>query len=160
LDALSAQAIAASGVKEAFVHFGRLEADEQSVIPGRQQVLKRMRNSDVLLLLHGTHPICAEYIPSKLYEYLWMQRPILALVHENAQMAEMLAAQQHKVIQTSELTESNDQIETALCQAITALAHGWRGQEDQGYASTRPYSTRAAVRRMLAWQKPLVGAHP
>jgi hypothetical protein len=160
LDALSAQAIAASGVKEAFVHFGRLEADEQSVIPGRQQVLKRMRNSDVLLLLHGTHPICAEYIPSKLYEYLWMQRPILALVHENAQMAEMLAAQHHKVIQTSELTESNDQIETALCQAITALAHGWRGQEDQGYASTSPYSTRAAVRRMLAWQKPLVGAHP
>jgi len=160
LDALSAQAIAASGVKEAFVHFGRLEADEQSVIPGRQQVLNRMRNSDVLLLLHGTDPICSEYIPSKLYEYLWMQRPILALVHENSQMAEMLAAQHHVVIQTSELTEFNDQIETALCQAITALAHGWRCQEDQGYALTSPYSTRAAVRCMLAWQKPLVGAHP
>lgn len=160
LDALSAQAIAASGAKEAFVHFGRLEADEKSVIPGRQQVLQRMHNSDVLLLLHGTHPICAEYIPSKLYEYLWMQRPILALVHENAQMAEMLAAQHHKVIQTSELTEANNQVETALCQAITALAHGWRSQEDQGYALKSPYSTRAAVRRMLAWQQPLVGAHP
>ena len=160
LDALSAQAIAASGVREAFVHFGRLEADEQSVIPGRQQVLQRMHNSDVLLLLHGTDPICAEYIPSKLYEYLWMQRPILALVHENAQMAEMLAAQHHKVIQTSELTEANNQVEAALCQAIRALAYDWRGQEDQGYAFKSPYSTHAAVRRMLAWQQPLVGVHP
>ena len=160
LDALSVQAIAASGAKEAFVHFGRLETDPVSGVAGRDQILQCMRSADVLLLLHGTDPICADYIPSKLYEYLWMQRPILALVHENAQMAEMLAAQHHKVIQTSELTEANNQVETALCQAIRVLAYDWRGQEDQGYAFKSPYSTRAAVRRMLAWQQPLVGAYP
>lgn len=160
LDALSAKAVAASGAKDAFLHFGRLEADEQSVIPGRQQILQRMYNSDVLLLLHGTDPICAEYIPSKLYEYLWMQRPILALVHENSQMAEMLAAQHHVVIQTNRLTELGDQTDKALCHAITALAHAWRGQEEQGQALTSPYSTRAAVRQMLDWQRPPIGALP
>jgi hypothetical protein len=159
LDALSAQAIAASGAKEAFVHFGRLEADEKSLIPGRQQVVQRMRNSDVLLLLHGTHPICAEYIPSKLYEYLWMQRPILALVHQNAQMAEILAEQAHVVIQTSELTEPDDLTDTALCQAITALAQAWQREEVLARACHSPYSTSAAVRCMLDWQKPLVGVY-
>ena len=158
LDALSAQAIAASGAKDAFVHFGRLEADAQSEVPGRQQVLQRMHNSDVLLLLHGTDLICAEYIPSKLYEYLWMQRPILALVHENSQMAEMLAAQHHVVIQTNRQTEAGDQTDTALVRAITALVHAWRGQEEQGQALTSPYSTRAAVRQMLDWQRPPIGA--
>jgi hypothetical protein len=158
LDALSAQAVAASGAKDAFLHFGRLEADEQSVIPGRQQVLQRMYNSDVLLLLHGTDPICAEYIPSKLYEYLWMQRPILALVHENSQMAEMLAAQHHVVIQTNRQTEVGDQTDTALVLAITALVHAWRGQEEQGQTLTSPYSTRAAVHQMLDWQRPPIGA--
>jgi hypothetical protein len=74
MDALSAQAIAASGAKDAFVHFGRLESDPVSGATGRDQIAQRMRSADVLLLLHGTDPLCAEYIPSKLYEYLWMQR--------------------------------------------------------------------------------------
>jgi hypothetical protein len=157
LDALSSQAIAASGLKDAFVHFGRLETDKQSAVPGRQQVLQRMHNSDVLLLLHGTDLICAEYIPSKLYEYLWMQRPILALVHENPQMAEILVAQHHTVIQTDRHTETGDQTNVALSEAIIALADAWRRQEDQGRIFTSPYSTRAAVRQMLEWQRPSIG---
>jgi len=158
LDALSAQAIAASEFTDAFVHFGRLETDEQSAVPGRQQVLQRMHNSDVLLLLHGTDLICAEYIPSKLYEYLWMQRPILALVHENPQMAEMLVAQHHTVIRTDRHTETGDQTNVALSEAIIALADAWRRQEDRMNIFTSPYSTRAAVRQMLEWQRPPTGA--
>ena len=157
LDALSAQAIAASGVREAFVHVGRLEADPASGVTGRDLILQRMHNSDVLLLLHGTDLICAEYIPSKLYEYLWMQRPILALVHENAQMAEMLAAQHHVVIQTSRQTEAGNQTDVALSHAIIALAHAWMNHEDQGSTYSSPYSTRAAVRQILEWQGLSVG---
>ena len=157
LDALSAQAIAASGVREAFVHVGRLETDPASGATGRDQITQRMRNADVLLLLHGTDPICAEYIPSKLYEYLWMQRPILALVHENPQMVAMLAAQHHVVVQTSPLTESGDATQSALGQAIQALVQAWQRGDDGARAPHSAYSTRAAVRQILSWQQPGAG---
>ena len=70
--------------------FGRLETDPNTGESGRDRVLKRMNAVDCLLLLHGTVPFCEEYIPSKLYEYLWTQRPILALVWRNPQMEQML----------------------------------------------------------------------
>ena len=158
LDALSAQAIERSDAREAFVHFGRLETDPVSGLSGRDQIAQRMRCAEVLLLLHGTDAICAEYIPSKLFEYLWMQRPILALVHENAQMAAMLSAQNHVVVQTNQETERGDATEQALSQGIMALTHAWlRGDElERGCSS--PYSTGAAVRQMLDWQRTLSGA--
>ena len=157
LDALSAQAIERSDARDAFVHFGRLETDPVSGATGRDQIAQRMRNADVLLLLHGTDPICTEYIPSKLYEYLWMQRPILALVHENPQMAAMLAAQHHVVVQTSPLTESGDATQSALGQAIQALAQAWQRGDDGERARYSAYSTRAAVRQILSWQQPGAG---
>jgi hypothetical protein len=158
LDALSAQAIERSDAREAFVHFGRLETDPVSGVSGRDQIAQRMRSADVLLLLHGTDPICSEYIPSKLYEYLWMQRPILALVHENPQMAAMLFAQHHVVIRTSQATEVGDATEQALCHALVDRAQAWRQQHDPTQPGASPYSTRAAVRQMLDWQQALGGA--
>jgi hypothetical protein len=50
-----------------------------------------MKASDVLLLLHGDDEWCAEYIPSKMYEYFWMGRPIWAITHRNPQMNALLA---------------------------------------------------------------------
>ena len=35
---------------------------------------------DLLVLVHGENLDCEEYILSKLYEYLWTQRPILGIV--------------------------------------------------------------------------------
>jgi len=49
-------------------------------------VLERMQRADVLLLLHGQVSECAEYIPSKLYDYFWARRPVLALTWRNAQL--------------------------------------------------------------------------
>jgi hypothetical protein len=117
-----------------------------------------MRCAEVLLLLHGTDAICAEYIPSKLFEYLWMQRPILALVHENAQMAAMLSAQNHVVIQTKQETERGYVTEQALSEGIMVLAHAWLHGDDLERGRSSPYSTGAAVRQMLDWQRPLTGA--
>jgi hypothetical protein len=94
-----------------------------------------MRSVDVLLLLHGTEPICAEYIPSKLYEYLWMQRPILATVHGNAQMAELLRGQGHSAVETL-----NAGAQDALTLAIRQLVARWEsnGLVDNGLPS--PYT--------------------
>jgi len=51
-----------------------------------------MQEADVLILLHGAGEECAEYIPSKLYDYLWTGRPIWAVTHRNPQLNEMLGA--------------------------------------------------------------------
>ena len=50
-----------------------------------------MQASDVLLLLHGDDEWCSEYIPSKMYEYFWMGRPIWAITHRNPLMNTLLA---------------------------------------------------------------------
>jgi hypothetical protein len=157
LDALSVQAIEASTVKDMFAHFGRRETDPVTGVSGRDQILQRMRSADVLLLLHGTNEMCTEYIPSKLFEYLWMQRPILALVHQNPQMATMLDRPCHWVIRTDAESQTTFQTEAAICAAILAAAAAWRraALEDEGWES--PLTTAAGVGKILAWQLEAIG---
>ena len=57
---------------------------------GRERVVEKMQEADVLILLHGNDEWCAEYIPSKFYEYLWTSRPIWAITHRNPQLDQML----------------------------------------------------------------------
>jgi glycosyltransferase involved in cell wall biosynthesis len=144
LDAVSQDAIARSPVRDLVCHLGRIEADPVTGQSGREQILRRMRSADVLLLLHGTEPICAEYIPSKLYEYLWMQRPILATVHGNAQMAELLRGQGHSVVDTNA-----PGAQEALTSLAGQLLQRWQseGLADNGQSS--PYTTQAAVSKLL-----------
>jgi len=49
-----------------------------------------MQEADVLILLHGNDEWCAEYIPSKFYDYLWTGRPIWGITHRNPQLDQML----------------------------------------------------------------------
>jgi hypothetical protein len=144
LDSVSQAAIVQSSVRDLVRHLGRIEADPVSGLSGREQILRRMRSADVLLLLHGTEPICAEYIPSKLYEYLWMQRPILATVHGNAQMAALLRGQGHSAVET--LTAGAQDALTLATKQLVAL---WEsaGLADNGLPS--PYTTQAAVGQLL-----------
>jgi len=37
-----------------------------------------------------TIPECSEYIPSKLYEYIWTTRPIIALTYQNPQLDQLV----------------------------------------------------------------------
>jgi len=145
LDSVSADYLTKSPVLEQVRHFGRIEADPVSGRSGREQILRRMRAVDVLLLLHGQEPICEEYIPSKLYEYLWMQRPILATVHRNPQMAVMLRQELHDVVMTEEAEDGAE----GLSAALERLWDQWqaRGLPDNGRASS--YTTAAAVARVL-----------
>jgi glycosyltransferase involved in cell wall biosynthesis len=144
LDVVSQAAIAQSPVRDQVRHLGRIETDPLSGQSGREQILHRMRSADVLLLLHGTEPICAEYIPSKLYEYLWMQRPILATVHGNPQMVELLRRLGHSAVETQSVGT-----QMALTLAATQLVARWEstGLEDNGLSS--PYTTQAAVGQLL-----------
>lgn len=144
LDSVSEAYIAQSSVRDLVRHLGRIEADPVTGLSGRTQILRRMRSADVLLLLHGTESICAEYMPSKMYEYLWMQRPILATVHANPQMAVLLRGQGHSVVETQDASALE-----ALALLTVQLLECWQGcgLSDNGLSS--PYTTKAAVCKLL-----------
>lgn len=152
LDAVSAERLVSSPVRDSVRHFGRIEADPVTGLSGREQILRRMRAVDVLLLLHGDEPICEEYIPSKLYEYLWMQRPILATVHRNPQMAAMLREEGHAAVLTGGAGQ-NDAATAGreFCLALEQMIDRWRatGLPDSGRSSR--YTTQAAVNQLLGW---------
>jgi hypothetical protein len=90
VDALTADAIAEHGFADLVIEHGRIEKDPVTGKSGRERIAERMQASDVLLLLHGDDAWCAEYIPSKMYEYFWMGRPIWAITHLNPQMNALL----------------------------------------------------------------------
>lgn len=150
LDKVSSELLVSSPVREGVRHFGRIEADPKTGLSGREQILHRMRSVDVLLLLHGEDAMCSEYIPSKLYEYLWMQRPILAIVHCNPQMAALIRGQGHMAVISGHEVDSKA-VGAELVLALEQLFDRWRteGLADNGQAS--PYTTETAVRQLLGW---------
>jgi len=91
VDSLTAEAITEYGFADLVIEHGRIEKDPITGKSGRERIAERMQAADVLLLLHGDDAWCAEYIPSKMYEYFWMGRPIWAITHRNLQMNALLA---------------------------------------------------------------------
>jgi hypothetical protein len=124
---------------------GRLERDAETGESGRDRVVKRMNAVDCLLLLHGTEATCAEYIPSKLYEYLWTQRPILALAWRNPQMSRMLEAMGHTVVAADDAAA----VEAALAHLIARWRQGDLADSDRASA----YTVEAAVRQLVGWAR-------
>ena len=90
LDSLSQDAIKQYGYSDILLAHGRLERDAVTGMSGREQVAQKMQQADVLILLHGNDEWCAEYIPSKFYDYLWSGRPIWGITHRNPQLDQML----------------------------------------------------------------------
>ena len=90
LDALTLDAIDRYGYQDILIAHGRLEKDLLTGRSGRERVIEKMQESDILILLHGNDEWCAEYIPSKFYEYLWAARQIWGITHRNPQLDKML----------------------------------------------------------------------
>ena len=151
IDDTSAQLAEQWGLSHRIRPFGRIETDPITGESGRHQVLRCMRQCDALLLVHGEEAICEEYIPSKVYEYLWMQRPILATVHDNPQMAEILRGQGHGVAQSSLHEGGSELAAPELARLIQELWTRWRtnGLPDSGRLI--PYTTQASTTLLMAW---------
>lgn len=113
IDTKAAGEIARLGLDDLFTCFGRLEYSPATGKSGREQVIDRMYRADCLLLLHGNFEACREYIPSKLYEYLWASRPIIALTHNNSQLDQMLLERNSYVA----AVDQPDEIISALTKA-------------------------------------------
>jgi hypothetical protein len=108
VDSLTADAITQHGFTDLVVEHGRIEKDPVTGKSGRERIAELMQAADLLLLLHGDDAWCAEYIPSKMYEYFWMGRPIWAITHLNAQMNALLA-ERNAYISTADDAASIDQ---------------------------------------------------
>ena len=90
LDLLTVEAIEQFNFQDVLLAHGRLEKDPVTGMSGRERVVVKMQAADILILLHGHDEWCAEYIPSKFYEYLWAGRPIWGITHRNPQLDQML----------------------------------------------------------------------
>jgi glycosyltransferase involved in cell wall biosynthesis len=144
-DSVSSAAIARFPAPEMIKQLGRLERDPVTGESGRDRVLKRMNSVDCLLLLHGTEVFCEEYIPSKFYEYLWTQRPILGLVWRNQHLQRLLAENNHMAVAADDV----DGIRKALSELTARWEKGELG--DSGHDS--PYTAEAATKQLVAWAR-------
>ena len=90
LDLLTVEAIEQFNFQDVLLAHGSLEKDPVTGMSGRERVVVKMQAADILILLHGHDEWCAEYIPSKFYEYLWAGRPIWGITHRNPQLDQML----------------------------------------------------------------------
>ena len=90
LDPLTTESMKNLRFEDILLSHGRLEKDPVTGKSGRERVVEKMQTADILILLHGNDEWCAEYIPSKLYDYLWTERPIWGLTHRNPQLDQIL----------------------------------------------------------------------
>jgi hypothetical protein len=111
LDNNSKMTMSQLGFEDLLLSHGRLEHDPLTGMSGRQRVIQKMHEADVLLLLHGNYEWCAEYIPSKLYDYVWAQRPILALTNRNLFLDELLMDYSAYIAKTLDINSIADQLE-------------------------------------------------
>jgi hypothetical protein len=121
LDSLSHQAINLYGFSDVLLAHGRLEKDPLTGKSGREQVAQKMREADALILLHGNDEWCAEYIPSKFYDYLWSGRPIWGITHRNPQLDQML------LDRNSYLSADGD--DAGIAMALEKIWLDWRQQQ-------------------------------
>jgi glycosyltransferase involved in cell wall biosynthesis len=142
IDAVSARALRNFPHPAMIEQFGRLETDPKTGESGRDQVIKRMNAADCLLLLHGTVPFCEEYIPSKMYEYLWTQRPILALVWHNPQMERMLHELGHWAVKSDDAD--------SIASALEELHARWMRDDLADSGAPSPYTSETATRQIIA----------
>jgi hypothetical protein len=150
VDALSARGLAQLP-PEVVREFGRLETDPVTGESGRDRVLKRMQTVDALLLLHGKHRFCEEYIPSKLYEYLWTQRPILGLTWHNPHLDRILNEGGHWAVQSDDI----DGIVTVLQELVAR----WETDRLQDSGKPSQYTSEAAVGQLIGWANEAIVRH-
>ena len=155
LDQPSQQTAQQLGLIDHLIQWGRIEYDPTTGLSGREQVLQRMRECDALAMVHGDDPMCHEYIPSKLYEYLWMQRPIVATAHGNPQMAQLIREQGHWVAEHPLQADSAVKIAPELARILCQLWQQWRTQGLPDTAQTTPYTTEASTRQLITWAQAL-----
>ena len=141
LDPVAAQLMGSLALGDVVTPFGRLELDPATGLSGRARVMQRMQRVDVLLMLHGDTAECPQYIPSKLYEYFWARRPVLALTHRNPQLDALVRAHGGWVAPSTDAP--------AVEAALEAVVERWRAGPMPDVA-VPPVTVADAVARIMS----------
>ena len=141
LDPVAAQLMGSLALGDVVTPFGRLELDPATGLSGRARVMQRMQQVDVLLMLHGDTAECPQYIPSKLYEYFWARRPVLALTHRNPQLDALVRAHGGWVAPSTDAP--------AVEAALEAVVERWRAGPMPDVA-VPPVTVADAVARIMS----------
>lgn len=142
LDSISQKTLATFPLGPALTVHGRLEYDENTGKSGRQQVVEAMRQSDVLLILHGSGVICEEYIPSKVYEYLLLGRPILGLTPGTSELGRILLECGHTVADPDNAA--------AIQQHLLDFIEAWQRKGLDDVKATTDYTIEKTVTRLIS----------
>lgn len=140
LDAVSKATIDRLEMQSVVIAHGRIENDPITGETGRERIMKLMRSSDVLLGLHGNYEWCAEYIPSKLYDYYWTNRPILAVTNRNSQLDQILIGRNAYLSHTLDIA--------SIVEAIHLIWADWQTKSLRTMLF-EPISPEAAVQQIL-----------
>jgi hypothetical protein len=140
LDTKSKEYVRIRSYQNNVIEHGRLEKDSTSGLTGRQQIAMKMQEADILLLLHGNSEWCREYIPSKLYDYFWTNRPIWGLVYKNPQLEYLL---QSRLSYMSKADHYESVLET-----IKAIYTDWK-ERKLPQQSIKAISVESAVKEIL-----------
>jgi glycosyltransferase involved in cell wall biosynthesis len=141
LDSASRATLTVCPLNEVLCEHGRLEYDSLTGKSGRQQVLEAMRQSDVLLLIHGTDIICEQYIPSKLYEYLLTSRPILGCAIRNSELGDILTENGHTMVDGNDV----DEVKAAIMEFVTR----WSSEGLTDQTAKSPFKVEETVKKLL-----------
>lgn len=112
----------------------------------REDSLKRMVSTDVLLLIQNADVVASESIPSKTYEYLHAGRPVLALTYRNPELKAMIEEYGHTVC------EADDR--KAVKKALQEYVAKWEKGSLPKVPSKSRYTVEAAVQKLFALLSP------
>lgn len=140
LDSASKEAMERNALEKIMILHGRIEADKTTGKSGREVIMDTMRSADVLLLLHGNRPACHEYVPSKLYDYSWTNRPVFALTHLSDELDDLLKTRNAYIAHTID--------QASILKALSDLMHDWKNNQLRQQPFT-PLSPNTAVQEIL-----------
>jgi glycosyltransferase involved in cell wall biosynthesis len=142
LDPVTSQALDEYNLKEIVTVHGRLEYDPTTGKTGREQVLEAMKRMDVLILVHGDDIFrCDEYIPSKLYDYMLVQRPILGLTHPGSELQTML--------EDNGFLAADSQDEKEIKSTLQNLISQWNDAGLPDCEHVSPLTVKSAVSQLM-----------
>ena len=140
LDDSTQQALQTSPFAQILVAHGRIENDPITGKSGRERIMEIMRNSDILLMLHGDYEWCAEYIPSKMYDYFWAYRPIWGITNRNPELDHILMERNHYLSHTLD--------QQSILTTLELIWQDWNHQQLHE-PSGQPITPEDAVKRIL-----------
>jgi hypothetical protein len=141
LDELSRAAIKDLSLEHMVILHGRVEFDPVTQKTGRERIMEIMRKSDVLLGIQGDTPWCAEYIPSKFYEYFYTNRPIWGISHLNDQLDHLLRERNAYISHTLD--------QNSIYSCLNEIWNDWYSKNLR-VAPYLPITTESSVETILA----------